>query len=169
MVTEIRARAVSYRRMLGGAPPVRCEQELYARVALAQIICEARRLDRKQAGEGESRRLCDVKWRFILSQIRTAQARKVSCVDIRADLAARYPFLGMLTEADLEGAHRAKRDTLSLVRPCSSSGSVPPSPVASEHDVSSGAVSSSSSSSSSSSTSSSESLLSPPDTPRGVV
>eukprot|EP01061_Rhynchopus_euleeides_P004045 TRINITY_DN13370_c0_g1_i2.p1 TRINITY_DN13370_c0_g1~~TRINITY_DN13370_c0_g1_i2.p1 ORF type:complete len:142 (+),score=53.69 TRINITY_DN13370_c0_g1_i2:544-969(+) len=86
----------------------------YNYVALRMLLHEARKWDRKQCisvGLKET----DTKWRFILHQVTTAELRGVSPRAIRADLATRYPFLGMLTEDQMTETAARKEQLIAAI------------------------------------------------------
>ena len=130
------ARAMAYRNAIseigaGGQ---------YDNIALSLILSEARKRNRRSVGHSEElMRETDTKWRFVLNQVTDAQLKGVSACSLRAELATRYPFLGMLTDNELQD--RTDRKT-KIIREMNSTLSRTSSPACSDEDCSSSASSS---------------------------
>eukprot|EP01064_Diplonema_japonicum_P016055 TRINITY_DN2407_c8_g1_i1.p1 TRINITY_DN2407_c8_g1~~TRINITY_DN2407_c8_g1_i1.p1 ORF type:complete len:146 (+),score=16.36 TRINITY_DN2407_c8_g1_i1:79-516(+) len=76
----------------------RSEDRCHDLVALKMILHEARKRERDKCVNAEERRKLDIKWRFILGQVRQASRNVEDLSSLRADLAGKYPFQGLLTE-----------------------------------------------------------------------
>ncbi|KAJ9450877.1 hypothetical protein DIPPA_14798 [Diplonema papillatum] len=101
--TMTQKRATNYGRAIGGIP-IRHDV-----IAMKMLLCEARARERSLLLTPGERRKADIKWRFVLTQVKEAERKGASPCEIRADLASRYPFQGMLTPQYLFNKELEKR------------------------------------------------------------
>ena len=65
--------------------------------AVKMLMAEARRIERGAATTGYELQQTDMKWRHLLQQVTMALSEGLSPAAVRASIASKYPFHGLLT------------------------------------------------------------------------
>eukprot|EP01060_Flectonema_neradi_P032929 TRINITY_DN5373_c0_g1_i1.p1 TRINITY_DN5373_c0_g1~~TRINITY_DN5373_c0_g1_i1.p1 ORF type:complete len:149 (+),score=26.68 TRINITY_DN5373_c0_g1_i1:41-448(+) len=80
--------------------------------AVKMLMAEARRIERKTARNEYELQQTDMKWRHMLHQVSLALSEGLSPAAVRANIASKYPFHGLLTNSGFTKRRTEMQDVL---------------------------------------------------------